>query len=188
MIHVDYSENYKNKQQGEMKAAFYGQGPFTLYTVCVYSNQDGVKKCNNYALVMQEKDHDSNVSFGLNKFIFWSDGCLSQLVCQYAFYLMTKFESRYNSEWHFFESNQCKGCVDGIGGTVKHAVYGQVLSKQIVIASPQDFAEYANEICQGITVMFIKDPDLSFHDECRANAQYVKGTLQIHYIQRNIKD
>ena len=96
MIHVDYSENYKNKQQGEIKAAFYGQGLFTLYTVCVYLNKDGVKKCNNYVLVTQENDHNSDVSFGLNKFIvqklqrahdfhtikFWSDGFASQFRSQ----------------------------------------------------------------------------------------------------------
>ena len=200
-IHVDYSENYKNKQQGEIKAAFYGQGLFTLYTVCVYANEGGVVKCDNYALVTQENDHDSDVSFGLNKFIiqhlekrynfnsikFWSDGCASQFRSQFAFYLLTKFDSRYDIQWHFFETNHGKGCVDGIGGTVKDAVYRHVLSKQVVIASPQIFAEYANKICQGISVLFVEDLDLSYHDECRANAQYVKGTLQVHFIQRTIR-
>ena len=76
--------------------------------------------------------------------------------------------------------------MDGIDGTIKHAVYRHILSKQVAIASPQDFAEYANKICQGISVLFVKDRDLSYHDECRANAQYVKGTLQVHFIQRTI--
>ena len=75
------------------------------------------------------------------------------------FYLLTKFYSRYNIAWHFFEANHGKGCVDGIGGTIKHAVYQHILSKQVAIASPQDFAEYANKICQGISVLFVKDRD-----------------------------
>lgn len=36
LVHIDYSENYKNKQQDEIKTAFYGQEQFSLYTACVY--------------------------------------------------------------------------------------------------------------------------------------------------------
>ena len=70
---------------------------------------------------------------------------------------MSKFDSKLAIEWHYFEANHGKGCVDGIGGTVKHAVYRHVLSKQVVIASPQDFANYANEICWGINVVLVKN-------------------------------
>ena len=50
IIHVDYSENYKNKQQNEIKSVFYVQGQFTIYTACIYVNADGDVKCKNYAL------------------------------------------------------------------------------------------------------------------------------------------
>ena len=35
VIHVDYSENCKNKQQREIKSAFYGQRLFTIFTACI---------------------------------------------------------------------------------------------------------------------------------------------------------
>ena len=40
VIHVDYSENYKNKHQNEIKSAFYGQGQFSIYTACIYALSD----------------------------------------------------------------------------------------------------------------------------------------------------
>ena len=40
VIHVDYSENYKNKQQSEIKAGYYGQGQFSLFTVVIYMKQN----------------------------------------------------------------------------------------------------------------------------------------------------
>ena len=92
VIHVDYSENYKNKQQSEIKAGYYGQGQFSLFTVFIYIKQNDNIVCKNYAHVTPENDHGCNVSFGLNNFIlptmqddydiktvkFWSDGCTSQ--------------------------------------------------------------------------------------------------------------
>ena len=38
--------------------------------------------------------------------------------------------------------------MDGIGGTVKNTVFHKVLSGKVVIGSPQEFARYANQICQ----------------------------------------
>ena len=40
VIHVDYSENYKNKQQSLIKAGYYGQGKFSLFTVAIYMKQN----------------------------------------------------------------------------------------------------------------------------------------------------
>ena len=36
IIHTDYSENYKNKEHNGIKSAYYGQGQFSLFTVCIY--------------------------------------------------------------------------------------------------------------------------------------------------------
>ncbi len=35
--------------------------------------------------------------------------------------------------------------------------------------------------------MLVKNLDVSYHDECRANAEYVKGALQVHFIKRTIR-
>ena len=36
LIHVDYTENYKNKDHREIKFAFQGQGQFILFAACIY--------------------------------------------------------------------------------------------------------------------------------------------------------
>ena len=147
LIHVDYAENYKNKQQNEIKAAYYGQGQFTLYTVVMYMKVNGETKYRSFRLVTEENDHSCNVSFALNNFLvnmlkaeqwitvvkFWSDGCASQFRSQFAFYMLSKLDRNISIEWHFFESNHGKGSVDGIDGTIKHAVFHKVLTKQVVI-------------------------------------------------------
>ena len=51
------------------------------------------------------------------KVIFWSDGCASQFRSQYAFYMLTKFDTDIDIQWHYFEANHGKGVVDGIGGS-----------------------------------------------------------------------
>ena len=123
VIHVDYSENYKNKQQSEIKAGYYGQGQFSLFVVVIYMKQHDDTVCKNYALVTRENDHSCNISFGLNNFILstmqanydfktvklWSDGCASQFCSQFAFFVISKFDHSINIEWNYFEANHRKG-------------------------------------------------------------------------------
>ena len=83
---------------------------------------------------------------------FWSDGRASQFRSQLAFFMLSNFDHSINIEWNYFEANHGKGVVDGIGGTVKHAVYSYVLTNRVVIKSLKQFDEYANEILPNITV------------------------------------
>ena len=39
ILHVDYSESYKNKQD-EIQSAYFGQSIFSLFTACVYHLDD----------------------------------------------------------------------------------------------------------------------------------------------------
>ena len=47
------SENYKNKQQREIKSAFDGQGQFTIFTACTYKVENHQIVCSNHALITQ---------------------------------------------------------------------------------------------------------------------------------------
>ena len=38
--------------------------------------------------------------------------------------------------------------MDGIGGTVKNTIFRNVLSGEVVIGSPEEFARYVNQICE----------------------------------------
>ena len=179
VIHVDYSENYKNKQQSEIKAGYFGQGQFSLFTVVIYIKQNDDIVCKN---VTPENDHSCNISFGLNNFIlstmqadydtktvkFWSDGCASQFRSQFTFFMFSKLDHSINIEWNYFEANHGKGVVDGDGGTVKHALYSHVPTNRVVIKSPKQFAEYVNEILPKITVQYVENEfmELGYQSEC----------------------
>ena len=195
VIHVDYSENYKNKKQSEINAGYYGQGQFSLFTVAIYMKQNDDTVCKNYALITRENDHSCNISFELNNFIlstmqanydiktvkFWSEGCVSQFRSQFDFFMLSKVDHSINIEWNYFEANHGKGVVDGIGGTVKHAVYSHVLTNRVVIKSPKQLAEYVNEILPKITVQYVENEsmELRYQSECQEKAKKVKGTLKV---------
>ena len=47
--------------------------------------------------------------------------------------MIAKYDSNMKIEWYYFEANHGTGPVDGIGGSVKHAVYRNVHSKKVII-------------------------------------------------------
>ena len=97
--------------------------------------------CKNYALGTPENDHSCNISFGLNNFILspmQADYDIkTQILVRWLCFMLSKFDHSINIEWNHFEANHGKGVVDGIGGTVKHAVYSHVLTDIVVVKSMQ---------------------------------------------------
>ena len=93
LVHVDYSESYKNKQQDEIQSAYFGQSCFSLFTACVYHLDDSDKLVKRPITVVSESNDHSRIaalncidfvireierSTMLKKVILWSDGCASQ--------------------------------------------------------------------------------------------------------------
>ena len=69
IIHTDYSENYKNKEHNGIKSAYYGQGQFSLFTVCIYMKENNKVTWKSYALVTPENNHSCDGSFAQNNFL-----------------------------------------------------------------------------------------------------------------------
>ena len=105
---------------------------------------------------------------------------------QFAFYFLNLYNRDLDIYWHFLEANHGKGAVDGIGGTIKHRVYREVLAKRIVVKDSKDFAEHANRLLDHIEVLFVENVDAAVDTESRENAQYVKGTLKVHKVVREL--
>ena len=145
-------------------------------------------------LLQHQKMISCNISFGLNNFIlstmqtdydiktvkFWSDGCASQFRSQFAFFMLSKFDHSINIEWNYFEANHGKGVVDGIGGTVKHAVYSHVLTE--LSSNPQSSLQSMQmKYCQKLLFnLWRMNP---WSSECREKAKKVKGTLKVHCVK-----
>ena len=119
--HVDYSESYKNKEQGEIQSAYFGQSSLSLFKAAVYhldSDRNLVKRpaagfsesidhsriaaltCINF--VIKEVERRTN----LTKMIMWSDGSAAQFRSRFALKLLAKYlwdlqlERNYNEAYH----------------------------------------------------------------------------------------
>ena len=63
-----------------------------------------------------------------------------------VFSLLMHIHPDITIEWHYNEIHHGKDQMDGINGTVKNPVYRRVLSGDVVINTPREFAKFANQI------------------------------------------
>ena len=111
LIQVDYSENYTNIDQGQVKSAHFGQKLFSIFTACCYLKIDSVILNENVTVTSKANDHSRSAAMSsLRKVLpyvrekhrpegslilhFWSDGFSGQfyfLQLQF-FFLLSLFE------------------------------------------------------------------------------------------------
>ena len=56
ILHVDFSENYKNQQQNEVQSAYFGHSSFSLFTACCYLKSTELIK-ESLVVVTESPDH-----------------------------------------------------------------------------------------------------------------------------------
>ena len=97
---------------------------------------------------------------------------------------MTKLDQDNKIHQNYCEVNHGKGAVDGLGGTIKHAVFRHLQSGRVVINSPRQFEEYADKLLENVSVNYLptESLELQYHDECRQKSVYVRGTLKVRYV------
>ena len=142
IIHVDYSENYKDKEQDKIQSAYFGHNSLSIFTACCYTHGiDGTLLNENLTVISEVTDHPRIAAFSCTNLIIdslqkkfpshfnnypvlytWSDGCASQFRSRFAFALMTHFSPDYTIQWYYNERHHGKGPMDGVGGTVKNMI------------------------------------------------------------------
>ena len=203
LIHLDYSENYKSKHQKEIQSAYFGNKSSSLYTACMYYNQGDVVQKLPITVTTEESDKSRVTSLScVNKVInhsiekiqqpietvfILSDGCASQFRSRYVFSLLTHMRPYINIEWHYNEAHHGKGPMDGIGGTVKNLVYRRVLSGDVVINTPKEFTNFADQITS-VDCLFLENTELLKEPEEVTKAPPIPSTLKIHKVQRVAND
>ena len=70
-----------------------------------------------------------------------------------------------------------KGPIDRIGGTVKNLVYRRVLSGEVVINTPREFAEFANEI-SSVDCLFLDKSEFIHEPEEVSKTTPIPSTLK----------
>ena len=110
-----------------------------------------------------------------------SDGCASQFRSKFVFKLLTLIHPKIGLEWHCNETLHWKGPMDGIGGTVKNTVFRKVLSDEVVIGSPEEFTQYANQICQ-VDSLYLPTAEIPDEPEDIQYSSSIPDTLKTHQV------
>ena len=172
LIQVDYSENYTNKDQGQVQSAYFGQKPFSIFTACCYPKVDGVILNENVTATSDNNDHSRNAAMSCWKKVlsdvrekyhleeslilrFWSDGCSGQSCSRFPFFLLLRFELEQTIFWYYNEHHHGKGPMGGVGGTMKHRVFRGVISSNVSITNAEHFAAHADAIVNGIKSLYM---------------------------------
>ena len=71
--------------------------------------------------------------------------------------------------------------MNGIGGTVKNTVFRKVISGEVVISSPEEFARYANHICH-IDPLYLPTAEIPDEPEDVQYSSSVPDTLKTHRV------
>ena len=145
LLHIDYSENYSNIQQGEMQCTYFGRDSFSIFTACCYLCKDGDFVNENISIISETSDHSRIAVFTCICKVFdfmrekhdlppevtlhiWSDGCARQFRSRFAFALVSQIDSKVKVNWYYSERQHGKGSMGGTGGTIKNKVYWVVMS------------------------------------------------------------
>ena len=198
LLHIDYSENYKSKQQNAIQSAYFGNTSFSLFTACAYYRDITDKhELKTVPLTitseLNDKSRDSSISCvdtaikyvrdtipnAVQRIHLFSDGCAAQFRSRYVFALATQIQTDIELIWHYSEAHHGKGPVDGIGGTIKRMVFRKVLSKQVVINNPKQFAEYANQL-SAIRCLYLPSEQLIDEPSFVAEQKPIPETLKTH--------
>ena len=204
ILHVDFSENYKNQQQHEVQSAYFGHSSFALFTACCYlRSTDGNLMKESLVVVTESPDHSRITAYSciskvvthirekyqelplkLNLYV-WSDGCASQFRSCYVFSLMSCYDRTLNVSWFYNERHHGKGPMDGVGGTVKNVVFRDVKSGKCTITSPEEFADFANKRLESITTLYLPQCELFVEPSEVSKAPKIAQTLQVHKVVRH---
>ena len=133
LMHVDYSENYVNVQQGEIQSAYFGHSTFSIFTACCYiRGEDGKLASENVTVVSEASDHPRIAAFtcvykvltfmrekydlpsGIILHV-WSDGCSAQFRPRFVFCLLCDMDRSIKLRWYYNERHHWKVPMDGVG-------------------------------------------------------------------------
>lgn len=193
LLHVDFSESYKNQQQNEIQTAYFGSKCFSIFTACAYyrstADDDRIESLC-VTVVTESSEHNRACALTCikkvvmeverltgphyNSIDIWTDGCSAQFRSRYVFFLAAKSLLKSKKlAWNYNERHHGKGPMEGVGGTLKRSVFNAVKSGKIVVNNSEVFAIAANDILNGIHIIFMHDDEIMTEPEGVDEATYI---------------
>ena len=207
VVQVDFAENYTCCYQDEIQAAHWSQEQITLFTAAVWVNDSSKTTCETHCIISDDHGHDKwSVSVFLdtviNDFVakkhpqvkrvdVFSDGPASQFKNKYMANFCCKLERHgLKVRWNFFATSHGKGVVDGVGGSVKRAVWTAVSTRKVIrVVSAEEFFDTARKFCKSVNVTLCLKEDISKAgkvlclEECFKEAKAIAGIKSMHCIE-----
>ncbi|ESO91762.1 hypothetical protein LOTGIDRAFT_163120 [Lottia gigantea] len=205
ILQEDFAENFNIKYQNEIMTAHWSSNGVTLFTA-VFNSKDGY---SSHVMVSNDLHHDKYSVATFNRIIanemlekhpeiekihIFSDGAGSQFKNKYTLVNMLRADAIHENiksiDWSFFGTAHGKGPVDGVGGTVKRAVWRRILQNRVLVNSAEDFANVAKECCPHINVTFVdKDHIAAMKKEMgdfwiENSPQPIPNIRKCHYFKR----
>ncbi|XP_067634704.1 uncharacterized protein [Eurosta solidaginis] len=151
LLQVDFAENFVCENQDEVQSAHWNQRQLSIFTSGLYYNETFTAK----VLVSNNLSHTKDTIVPYLYILFknlpstvrilkmWSDGPSSQFKNKYIAALIPHFEEIFGMKivWNYFATSHGKGCVDGIGATIKTIVRKHVRARDIVVNNASDFVQ-----------------------------------------------
>ncbi|KAJ4429173.1 hypothetical protein ANN_26176 [Periplaneta americana] len=205
VLQEDFAENFAIRQQNEIMSAHWISEGVTIFTAIISRNGTTIP----YAVISNELRHDKCSVFSFNKALLdhaGRDGDVISVLHVFSDGAGGQFKNRYTLsqcvltpqelhkdliylDWSFFATAHGKGPIDGIGGTVKQAVWRRVLQGNVVISSAKEFYECAKHACPNINVLFLSSDDMSYDRTIlsekwnAAQPKPIPNLHKIHYVR-----
>ena len=178
--------------------------PVTLFTAVLST----VAGNQSYVVISNEMHHDKFAVTAFNRVILnaamssgiaieqlhiFSDGAGSQFKNRFVLSQVvqpTLLHAKLQSlDWSFFATAHGKGPVDGVGGTVKRAVWRRILQEKVVINTAEEFYHCAKECCPNICMLFVSSGEIA-HVRTELEALWVTkeprripSTHEVHFVK-----
>lgn len=151
LLQIDFAENFVCEAQDEVQSAHWNPRQLTLFASAYYHNEVFQSK----VFVSDNLTHTKETIIPyihklLSKMLnsvkilkIWSDGSSSQFKNKYIAAIIHCLEIRFDMQiiWNYFATSHGKGCVDGIGATVKTVVRSHIKARDCTVNSASDFVE-----------------------------------------------
>lgn len=199
LIQIDFAENFVCEYQDEVQSAHWNQRQLSLFTTALYHNEEFRPK----VFVSNNLNHTketiipylykllTDLPSSVKILKIWSDGPSSQFKNRYIAAVIPIFEKEFDLKiyWNYFATSHGKGCIDGIGATVKMVVRKHIRARDSIVNSASDFVSAFHRTESTIAIEEVTEKDFEEINtmfgaaEVFKQAKVVRDIASAHQIQ-----
>lgn len=146
--------------------------PYVIVSDYLHHDKYAVVIFNQMIIDSFKSNHPN---FPIKNLEFQSDGTSQHFKQKYTIFDMTL--SGIPTKWNFSATSHGKGCIDGIGGTVKRRIRDAVKARKIDPTTSLSFATEATKICPNINILHAASNDVEKKKKNAGRQQLEKFTV-----------